>query len=158
MLNFSQLSSLPVTPEFLPNGQPQDVNASAAENVTFVCNVEGLPLPTIVWYMDGQEVVGNDKLVIKVEPSEQEKRNSSSLTVMNVVRSNEGTFWCNASNFLFETFEVMSTIGTLVVNCTCWVMVDVVDYLRVVVVEFASAFTSNDLSMGKGMLEKNVSC
>ena len=108
-----------MTPEFLPNGQPQDVNASASENVTFVCNVEGLPLPTIVWYMDGMEVTESDKLVIETVSDGDARTNSSSLTIINAVRADEGAFWCNASNFLFETFEVMSTIGSLVVNCKC---------------------------------------
>ena len=95
------------------------MNASASENVTFVCNVRGLPLPTIIWYTDGEEVIQSDKLVIETVSNETERTNMSTLTIMNAVRADEGTFWCNASNFLFERFEVMSTIGSLVVNCKC---------------------------------------
>ena len=106
-----------VQPAFLPGGQIQDTNASAAEDITFMCNVEGLPLPSIVWYMDGQQVTETGKFGIHTVSDEVARRRYSNLTIVDVAKTDEGTFWCNASNFLFEMFEVMSVAGTLVVNC-----------------------------------------
>ena len=103
-----------VTPTF-PGKVNQTVNASAGENVTLVCNAEGLPLPNITWFKNGSPVEETETVVIR-ETKGNRNRNST-LTLYGVDHTADGRYYCTASNFLFVFFINTSPVTSIVVHC-----------------------------------------
>ena len=78
--------------------------------VTFMCNATGIPPPTIQWYRDktllsgtmGSDTGLNSRVVVddpNVQPSLGEVSTvSRSLTVMNAMDGDTGTYRCEATN------------------------------------------------------------
>jgi hypothetical protein len=70
--------------------------------------VSGNPTPTVQWYKDGQ------LLNISADPRLTKDPGSNSLTITNLIRSDEGGYVCNATN---NISSVISQTGVLEVNC-----------------------------------------
>ena len=83
------------------------------DTALFTCQATGTPIPNISWYFNGAAV---DKAkIMKYMISEMSlnlKAKSSTLTVINVVPSDIGTYTCNAANFASSD----SSSGMLTIN------------------------------------------
>ena len=114
-----------VTPEF-PGKVAAIINASAGQDITIVCNTEGLPLPNVTWYKDNEVVIEEDGIIISENSGERNV--NSTLTILSVIRVDDGVYWCNATNFLFVEFETMSPTTTLTVYCKKYLVCIIADH------------------------------
>ena len=105
-----------VTPEFVDVFEPV-INSSVGANVTLTCTAKGLPVPDIVWYFNGEELDFNTSGNIRIEVAESTRLAQSVLSINFVNLSNQGIYWCNASNFQFVYFREMSPLRILNVHC-----------------------------------------
>ena len=72
------------------------------ENVTFLCQSVGEPVPDISWYFNGAmiNVSDNSSKYMIVSRSLNITTTENTLTVYNVTSSDVGTYTCNSSNFI----------------------------------------------------------
>ena len=87
--------------------ETQDERGTAS----FICNVTGEPLPTIIWYFNGNPV--DEANIMKYEISVLNTTTiSSTLIIMNIQSSDVGTYTCNATNVVSSD----TSSGVLTVN------------------------------------------
>ena len=84
------------------------------ENVTFLCQSVGEPVPDISWYFNDVmiNVSDNSSKYMIVSRSLNMTTTENTLTVYNVMSSDVGTYTCNASNI----FGSVKSSGILMVN------------------------------------------
>ena len=84
------------------------------ENVTFLCQAVGEPIPDISWYFNGVmiNVSDNSSKYMIMSRSLNITTTENTLTVYNVTSSDVGTYTCKASNVVGND----STSGHLEVN------------------------------------------
>ena len=72
------------------------------ENVIFLCQALGEPVPSISWYFNGVmiNVSDNRSKYMIMSRSLNITNTENALTVYNVTSSDVGTYTCNASNFI----------------------------------------------------------
>ena len=72
------------------------------ENVTFLCQAVGEPVPDISWYFNDViiNVSDNSSKYMIVSRSLNITTTENTLTVYNVTSSDVGTYTCNASNII----------------------------------------------------------
>ena len=72
------------------------------ENVTFLCQPVGEPVPDIIWYFNGVmiNVSDNSSKYMIVSRSLNITTTENTLTVYNVTSSDVGTYNCNSSNII----------------------------------------------------------
>ena len=72
------------------------------ENVTFLCEAVGEPVPDISWYFNDVmiNVSDNSSKYMIVSRSLNITTTENTLTMYNVTSSDVGTYTCNASNFI----------------------------------------------------------
>ena len=97
-----------VLPEFTIN--PQNVTKTEGENVTLNCAVYGDPKPDVKWTKDRArlDISGNQRLSVSTFTA-----NTSSLTITNIVREDEGQYRCVANN----SVNTGTYAGMLTVHC-----------------------------------------
>ena len=73
-----------------------------AENVTFLCQAVGEPVPDISWYFNGVmiNISYNSSKYMIISRSFNTTTTENTLTVYNVTSSDVGTYTCNASNVI----------------------------------------------------------
>ena len=98
-----------VSPEFTIN--PENITKIEGENVTLNCTVYGNPKPDVKWTKDGEtlDISGNQRLSVSNLTA-----NTSSLTITNIVREDEGQYSCVANN---SVHTATSYPGMLRVHC-----------------------------------------
>ena len=75
------------------------------ENVTFLCQAVGEPVPDISWYFNGTMINRSDnssKYMI-MSRSLNKTTTENTLTVYNVTSPDVGTYTCNSSNIIGST-------------------------------------------------------
>ena len=84
------------------------------ENVTFLCQAVGEPVPDIIWYFNGVmiNVLNDSSKYMIMSRSLNITTTENTLTVFNVTSSDVGTYTCNATNIVGND----STSGHLQVN------------------------------------------
>ena len=72
------------------------------ENVTFLCQAVGEPVPDISWYFNGVmiNVPDNSNKYMIMSRSLNITTTENTLTVYNVTSSDVGTYTCNSSNII----------------------------------------------------------
>ena len=72
------------------------------ENITFLCQTVGEPVPDISWYFNGVmiNVSDNSSKYMIMSRSLNMTTTENTLTVYNVTSPDVGTYTCNASNFI----------------------------------------------------------
>ena len=72
------------------------------ENVTFLCQAVGEPVPDISWYFNGImiNVSDNSSKYMDMSRSLNITTTENTLTVYNVTSSDVGTYTCNSSNII----------------------------------------------------------
>ena len=72
------------------------------ENVTFLCQAVGEPVPDISWYFNGVmiNVSDNSSKYMIMSRSLNITTTENTLTVYNVTSSDVGTYTCNSSNII----------------------------------------------------------
>ena len=97
-----------VQPEFTSN--PNNTTRKEGENVILSCTVAGNPAPDVIWTKDGQtlNIPADQRLNVSFT------ENTSSLTITNVVRGDQGLYRCVANNSVQNS---TSNPGILTVNC-----------------------------------------
>ena len=93
-----------VQPEFTSN--PQNITKIEGESVIVSCTVVGNPAPDVIWTKDGQ--------TLNERPAVSSTGNTSSLTITNVVRGDQGLYRCVANNSIDTS---TSNPGMLTVHC-----------------------------------------
>ena len=85
-----------------------------SQNVTFLCQAVGEPVPNISWYFNGImiNVSDNSSKYMIMSRSLNITTTENTLTVYNVTSSDVGTYTCNTSNVVGND----STSGHLQVN------------------------------------------
>ena len=73
-----------------------------ADNITFLCQAVGEPVPDISWYFNGVmiNVSDNSSKYIIMSRSLNITTTENTLTVYNVTSSDVGTYSCNATNIV----------------------------------------------------------
>ncbi|CAH3163905.1 unnamed protein product [Pocillopora meandrina] len=99
----------PVPPEFISSPQNVTVIEEQNVNLTLNCTVNGNPTPDVKWTKDGIDISENQRIIVS-----DFKGNTSSLTITNIVRGDEGQYRCVANNSVNTT---TSAPGKLTVNC-----------------------------------------
>ena len=81
---------------------PDNEIRNHTENVTFLCQAVGEPVPDISWYFNDVmiNVSDNSSKYMIVSRSLNITTTENSLTVYNVTSSDVGTYTCNASNMI----------------------------------------------------------
>ena len=98
-----------VPPEFISSPQNVTVIEEQNVNLTLDCTVYGNPTPDVKWTKDGHDLSENQRINVS-----DFKGNTSSLTITNIVRGDEGRYRCVANNSVNTT---TSAPGKLIVNC-----------------------------------------
>ena len=72
------------------------------ENVIFVCQAMGEPVPDISWYLNGAmiNVSDNSSKYMIMSRSLNITTTENTLTINNLTSPDAGTYTCNASNFI----------------------------------------------------------
>ena len=74
---------------------PKDIQALVGRSATFTCVAEGEPTPTIQWDFEGLAVSDDESTsTINITTTST----MSTLTVLNISPSDDGTYTCNATN------------------------------------------------------------
>ena len=81
---------------------PVDEISDQTENVTFLCQAVGEPVPGISWYFNGVmiNVSDNSSKYMIMSRSLNITTTENTLTVYNVTSSDVGTYTCNSSNII----------------------------------------------------------
>ena len=81
---------------------PDDEIRDQTENVTFLCQSVGEPVPDISWYFNGViiNVSDNSSKYMIVSRSLNITTTENTLTVYHVTSSDVGTYTCNSSNII----------------------------------------------------------
>ena len=80
----------------------EDEIRDQTENVTFLCQTVGKPVPDISWYFNGAMIIVSDnssKYLITSRLSNM-TTTENTLTVYNVTSLDVGTYTCNSTNFI----------------------------------------------------------
>ena len=87
------------------------------ENVTFLCQAVGEPVPDISWYFNGVmiNVSDNNSKYMIASRSLNITTTENTLTVYNVTSSDVGTYTCNSSNIIAS----VKSSGILTVTSKC---------------------------------------
>ena len=72
---------------------PVDTIHFAGGNVSLNCFVSGLPQPEILWYKDGQGILGDERVTILDTTNIQ-----STLNLAYLMMSDDGNYYCEARN------------------------------------------------------------
>ena len=91
------------------------------EGRTLDCTVYGNPTPDVKWTKDGHDILENQRINVS-----DFKGNTSSLTITNVVRGDEGRYRCLANNSVNIT---TSAPGKLIVNCEYYFRLQYMRYI-----------------------------
>ena len=95
---------------------PSGVTKTEEQNVTLSCRFEGKPIPRMVeWLANGQKLNINSNSRLSVSQLGDASSATSSLTITNLKRTDEGDFTCVISNTVKS--NVFSTALQLTVNC-----------------------------------------
>ena len=98
MYNYSLMNYLVVIPSIsvLINNEIRN----QADNITFLCQAVGEPVPDISWYFNGVmiNVSDNSSKYMIMSRSLNTTTTENTLTVYNVTSSDVGTYSCNATN------------------------------------------------------------
>ena len=73
------------------------------ENITFLCQAVGEPVPNISWYFNDINVSDNNNKYMIMSRSLNITTTENTLTVYNVTSSDVGTYTCNYSNIIGST-------------------------------------------------------
>ena len=94
---------------------PNNELKNQIENITFLCQAVGEPVPDISWYFNGVmiNVSDNSSKYMLMSRSLNITTTENTLTVYNVTSSDVGTYTCNASNFIgsTETSGILTVIS-----------------------------------------------
>ena len=112
---------LRVVPPFLLMS-PDSITALDSDNVQFNCMARGYPLPSVVWEKDGLPLQSGESVMINSSTDSVQLTRTSTLLLTSVGHKNAGNYTCIASNFLVESFMVVSPPAVLTVNCEQWNM------------------------------------
>ena len=71
---------------------PEDTQGLIGSSATFTCVAEAEPAPTFQWSFESSTIVDDDKYDVTTTST------MSTLTVLNISPSDNGTYTCNATN------------------------------------------------------------
>ena len=98
------------------------VSGDEGDVVTFSCTARGVPVPSITW-----SNLTSDRITINVTSptadSEEYISITSTLTISGVMRDDNGSYVCNATNTIMDSVEMETRTFTLTVNCKSVVLV-----------------------------------
>ena len=81
----------------------QSATRKEGENVTFTCDADGNPTPSLSWIKDGLVVIANSRITVS----------SNKLTITNVTSADQGQYFCNATNDLGNVLPTAAILNVL---------------------------------------------
>ena len=109
-MSFSQIYVVGITDEPEITVHPMNKTKLEGDNVTFTCDVDGNPVPTISWTRDGSLVKNVNDNFTRISFSHDKKQ----LTITNVSRTDSGEYRCVAKN---RVGDETSNAASLDVQC-----------------------------------------
>ena len=103
---FSSLSTVP--PSFLV--KPENDHANVGNSFTFKCSVYGIPPPEVKWYKNGEPLDTSDS-----EVSFYTLVNGQNLQISTLIKDDDGTYQCVASNMVEGVTETIEAAAELIV-------------------------------------------
>ena len=94
------------------NPELMDQSHNKDDTVSFTCQADGEPLPTISWYFNGTPLDESDTLKYMITDNHLVTSVMNNLSVLNVQSSDVGTYTCNATNVV----STDTSSGVLTVN------------------------------------------
>jgi len=76
----------------------EDQTQNEGSTVSFTCQADGEPVPTISWYFNGVPVDKTNTMKYRIIPRLFTNAIEDTLLIMSVESSNVGTYTCNATN------------------------------------------------------------
>ena len=89
-MSFSQIYVVGITDEPEITVHPMNKTKLEGDNVTFTCDVDGNPVPTISWTRDGSPLNASGRISFADDKKQ--------LTITNVNRTDSGEYQCVAKN------------------------------------------------------------
>jgi hypothetical protein len=84
---------------------PQNATKNESQRVVFECNLEGKPLSSVTWWHGQIQVNTSESRYVVNNPNELGRR-TARLTIMNLLRGDEGFYRCKVDNNLHTEFSV----------------------------------------------------
>lgn len=94
---------------------PSSVTKVETDSVTLSCQYEGKPRPSVQWFKDGTQLEPSSSPRVTVTETGNETSATSSLTIINLNRTDEAEYKCVVSNSIQA--NVSSEEAQLTVNC-----------------------------------------
>ena len=92
------------------------VSGDEGDVVTFSCTARGVPVPSITWSNAASDGI-TINITSPMEDSEGYISITSTLTISGVMRDDNGSYACNATNTIMDSVEMETRTFTLAVNC-----------------------------------------
>ena len=75
-------------------------NMNEGDTASFACQATGTPIPNISWYFNGAPLDKNNTIKYMIsDMSLNLATKNNTLTIVNVLQSDNGTYTCEAANF-----------------------------------------------------------
>ncbi|XP_072027959.1 insulin-like growth factor-binding protein 7 [Amphiura filiformis] len=87
------------------NTPPKDTKVRAGQQVYLSCEVEGNPIPDVIWYRDGKKMPAYHNNVVVQVRGGPGKHRETSWVMIDTSEEDSGVYQCHASNKLGETSE-----------------------------------------------------
>ncbi|XP_072028791.1 uncharacterized protein [Amphiura filiformis] len=95
-----------VPPSFLV--KPEDAHANVGNPFTFKCSVYGIPHPDVRWFKNGEEIDTSDTNIFRLV-------NGQNLQISQLIKEDDGTYQCVASNYVENVKETIEAAAELIV-------------------------------------------
>ena len=103
--------------------KPDYLVANEFEEVSFTCSSTGIPVPEIRWYRNGTEITDEtERFVItedgySMQPGSLLTQYNETLTISNMVDTDNGTYTCVAIGVSNASVEFHLTVNCELYNC-----------------------------------------
>ena len=81
-----------VAPSPFPSKIPKNATRTVGESVTFLCDFDGIPKPTVTWFHD------NGTAWVQVKSAARIVLTSTSLEIRRITKKDEGKYICRGNN------------------------------------------------------------
>ncbi len=88
--------------------KPDNAHANVGSPFTFKCSVYGIPHPEVKWLKNGEEIDTSDTNIFQLVGGQN-------LKISQLIKEDDGTYQCMASNFVEDVKETIEAAAELIV-------------------------------------------